>query len=146
MATAPQADQIRIALFGALDLGREKGAVQEDVGSQLDVLVAMVPEPYVWAVIGEGEDSRVVLLAGDALFTIWPREPLKLAVSRISCEVRRVEHWRRDNDESSWKFAVHRLDKPICIDGQTRPELNDAEKLARALASLAGWLVGPSFD
>lgn len=133
-----------VAFLDALDRAAEADNIQHALGEVSDLL----PEPDVWAIVGDEDDAALLLLAGDVLFTLavdGSVEGWELVATSHRVRVTGVDHrWR--GRRTLWKFGF-RDREPFKIDGRlgqpSRPgesgPPDKAEEFARALASRAGW-------
>jgi hypothetical protein len=139
---SPTVDRMCSELLDALQLGASQG-MREHLDPQLKQLLSMLPEPAAWVVTTrKGKDPRLLVLAAEALFVIQLlRDKSLFVVSRTTCRVRRVEHWR-DGRKSSWRFELKRCNEPIRLESLIADDgPSDVEEFARALAEHAGWAI-----
>jgi hypothetical protein len=103
-----------------------------DARRRLDPVAELLPEPDAWATVTTGSEAAVLLLAGEALFTVGrdASDP-RFVVTCHRAEVTEVT-CRRGERSSSWRFRF-RDREPLAIEGE------EAEGFALALAARAGW-------
>jgi hypothetical protein len=138
------------AFLDALELSPDSQLeIRRWVAHQFDQTAALLPAPDTWTVLGRGERAALLMLAGDAVFTITREAPrgqeLQLVASRQSAAVTDIRYWR-EGQTTVWRFDFRDRD-PLEIDGRIHyraspdePETFDAtEAFARSLAARAGW-------
>jgi|ERR1700729_2322512 len=121
-------------------------AARRDVANELEHYADVLPEPDAWCTTGVGHEAALLLLAGDTLFTVTREFEVPELV--VECELVRVTRatYRRIEQETIWCFQF-RDREPLEVRGFTPnpnspddPEqFDEAERLARALASRLGW-------
>ena len=149
--------EVRLELLDALQVDADQRELRQRVEQQIFALTDVLPEPEAWAALDKGFDTaRVVLLAGDYLFTLAARsrETGQLVAASCGSRVLEVTCWHEEYEPASpdgpgvpthWVFRLHHQDHHLRIDGHIRFRAtgdetpNRAEHLARVLAERFGW-------
>lgn len=126
------------AFLDALD--RESQSVEYQLAQVADLL----PEPDVWTTDGHEDATRLLLLTGEALFTLTV-EGEEVVANSHRPRVTHVKH-RRSGRRTLWEFGIRDRDA-LTIEGRMDPPstagqsetFDQPEAFARALAACAGW-------